>query len=203
MSVQSMSRDETGAAPEAAADFARWESEVFAARGLGVAMAVAAADPVNLVHASWVLGAVVVRLIVLILMGAVAWFTAPPVVARPVTGDPRWASQLSRHRNTVLAVGFVVAVALGAPPVWMMACDAALLLAYLLFVDAAAGGPPGAAQLRDWPGLATAVAATGLVLTGATVSVATADSWARATAGVLVLVVGAGLALSVRRRRGR
>jgi hypothetical protein len=152
------------------------------------------------VHAGYLVEAAVVRMVLLVLMVLAAWFGAPPVVARPVTGDPRWASTFSRHRNTVLAVGFVVAVTVGDPPVWMMACDAGLLLAYLLFVDAAAGGPPGAAQLRDRTVLVTVVAAQGLVLTGAVVSVATADSWARATAALLVLAVGVGLLLAVRRR---
>jgi hypothetical protein len=195
---------DTGTAtnPDGQAQYASSESELFAARGLGLALALAAADPANLAHAGALLEAGIVRAVLLGLMGLAAWFTAAPVVARPVTGDHRWASALSRHRNTVLAVGFVVAVALGDPPVWMMVCDAGLLLAYLLFVDAAAGGPPGAAQLRDWPAVAAAVAATGLVLAGATVSVATADSWARATAALLVLAVGTGVALTVRRRRG-
>ncbi|SEM08923.1 hypothetical protein [Streptacidiphilus jiangxiensis] len=188
--------------PDAEAQYASSESELFAARGLGLAMALAAADPVNLVHAGAPLEAGIVRIVLLALMALAAWFTAAPVVARPVTGDHRWASALSRHRNTVLAVGFVVAVALGDPPVWMMTCDAGLLLAYLLFVDGAAAGPPGAAQLRDWPAVVAAVAATGLVLAGATVSVATADSWARATAGLLVLAVATGVALTVRRSRG-
>lgn len=181
---------------------ARRESELWAARGLGAAMAVAASDPAGLVHAGYLLVSSVVRLILLAVMVLIAWFGAPPVVARPVSDDPRWASKLSRHRNTALAVGFLLAVAIGSPPTWMMFCDAALLLAYLLFVDAAAGGPPGAAQLRDWPLLVAAVAAQGLVLVGAVVSVATADSWARATAAVLVLAVGVGVTLSVRRRRG-
>ena len=181
---------------------ARRESELWAARGLGAALALAAADPAGLVHAGYLLVSSVVRLILFAVMGLVAWFAAPPVVARPVIGDPRWASKVSRHRNTVLAVGFLVAVAIGSPPIWMMFCDAALLLAYLLFVDAVAGGPPGAAQLRDWPLLVAAVAAQTLVLVGAVISVATADSWARATAAVLVLAVGVGVTLSVRRRRG-
>ena len=192
----------SGATAEAvSSETARRESEVWAARGLGAALALAAADPAGLVHAGYLLVSGIIRLVFLVLMVLVVWFAAPPVAARPVTGDPRWASKLSRHRNTVLAVGFVVAVAVGSPPAWMMFCDAALLTAYLLFVDAAAGGPPGAAQLRDWPLLVAAAAAQALVLVGATVSVATADSWARATAAVLVLVVGAAVTLSVRRRR--
>jgi hypothetical protein len=190
--------DEASFQPEAA----RRESELWAARGLGTALALAAADPAGLVHAGYLLVSSIVRLILFAVMALVAWFAATPVVARPVTGDPRWASKVSRHRNTVLAVGFLVAVAIGSPATWMMFCDAALLLAYLLFVDAAAGGPPGAAQLRDWPLLVAAVAAQSLVLVGALISVATADSWARATAAVLVLAVGVGVTLSVRRRRG-
>ncbi|WP_052442876.1 hypothetical protein [Streptacidiphilus neutrinimicus] len=182
-------------------EVARRESELWAGRGLGAALALAAADPAGLAHAGYLLVSSIVRLILLAVMVLIAWFAAPPVVARPVTGDPRWASKLSRHRNTVLAVGFVVVVAIGSPPTWMMFCDAALLLAYLLFVDAAAAGPPGAAQLRDWPLLVAAVAAQGLVLVGAVVSVATSDSWARATAAALVLAVGVGVTLSVRRRR--
>jgi hypothetical protein len=184
------------------AESARRESELWAGRGLGAAMALAAADPAGLAHAGYLLVSSVVRLVFLALMLLVAWFAAPPVVARPVTGDPRWASKLSRHRNTVLAAGFVLAVGIGSPPTWMMFCDAALLTAYLLFVDAAAGGPPGAAQLRDWPLLAAALGAQALVLVGAVVSVATADSWARATAALLVLAVGVAVTLSVRRRRG-
>ncbi|WP_052433882.1 hypothetical protein [Streptacidiphilus melanogenes] len=182
-------------------EVARRESELWAGRGLGAALALAAADPAGLAHAGYLLVSSVVRLVLIALMVLVAWFAAPPVVARPVSGDPRWASKLSRHRNTVLAVGFVLVVAIGSPPTWMMFCDAALLLAYLLFVDAAAAGPPGAAQLRDWPLLVAAVAAQGLVLIGAVLSVATADAWARATAAALVLAVGVGVTLSVRRRR--
>jgi hypothetical protein len=176
------------------------ESERWAARGLGAAMALAAVDPAGLTHAGYLLVATISRLVVLAVLVLVAWFLAPPVVARPVTGDPRWGFPLSRHRNTAMAVGFVVLVALGDPPTWMMFCDAALLLVYLVFVDAVAGGPPGAAQLRDWPVLVTALAAQGLVLAGAAASVATADSWARALAGVLVVAVGVGVTFSLRRR---
>ncbi|MEZ0064712.1 hypothetical protein ABIA32_000700 [Streptacidiphilus sp. MAP12-20] len=175
------------------------DSEVWAGRGLGAVLALAGADPVRLAETTSARGFIAWVLFFCVLL-AVSWFAAPPVVARPVTGDVLWRSRLSRHRNSALAVGFVVAAALTSPPVWLMACDAALLLTYLLFVDAAAAGPPGAAQLRDWPAVVGALAAQGLVLTGAVVSIATADSWARALAAVLVLVVAAALGLAVWRK---
>ncbi|WP_051944502.1 hypothetical protein [Streptacidiphilus rugosus] len=187
-----------GAAPLEPSPDAALRSETLAGRGLGAAMALAAANPVWLSESTTV-PRLVVWLLLLGVFGTVAWFAAPPVVARPVTGNVLWRTQLSRHRNTVLAVGFVVVVAPTAPPVWLMAWDAALLLAYLLFVDAAAGGPPGLAQLRDWPTVLGAFAAQGLVLTGAVMSIAAAGSWARGLAAVLVLVVTATLAIALRR----
>jgi hypothetical protein len=178
------------------------DPDLWAARALGAALALAAFDPMHLVHADSALAAVL-ELLLLAGLLTLSWFASRPVVARPVSKDALWRSKLSRHRNTALAVGFVLVAAVRTPPVWLMACDAGALLAYLLFVDATAGGPPGAAQLRSWPAVAGALVAQGLVLTGAVMSVATAHSWARALAAILLLAVGAAVSLALWRRPRR
>ncbi|MBF9071397.1 hypothetical protein [Streptacidiphilus fuscans] len=182
--------------------------DLWAARALGVALACAASDPLSLVRSGLPstdgsFGELAGRVVALAALVLLCWFGAPPVVARPVSGDARWHSRLARHRNTAVAVGFVLVAAIGSPPVWLMACDAGLLLAYLVFVDAVAGGPPGAAQLRDGSLLFCAVAAQALVLAGATVSVAATGAWARVVAALLVLLVGAATALALLRGRAR
>ncbi|MCZ4120651.1 hypothetical protein [Streptomyces sp. H39-S7] len=131
---------------------------VWPVRGLGVALALAACDPH--LTGSVTPGDVVPPLAAV----ALAWWAAPPLVRRPVQYSARKAALLSQHRNTVFAVGCVVLAAFSTPPVWLASCVAALLLTYLLIVDACAAGPAGIRQLRARHVPLTAYGASALVL---------------------------------------
>lgn len=128
-------------------------------RLFGAALAVAASDPPH--------GAFGTVPVLLLAFAGFGLWAAAPVVGRPVLTSYRWYSQLSRHRNTVFASACVLVAALATPPVWLMAADCALLLGYLLALDALTGGPIGLRQLRlGWPGgLAAAGTAVVLALT--------------------------------------
>ncbi|MGK4585827.1 hypothetical protein [Kitasatospora sp. HPMI-4] len=162
-------------------------------RSLGTALAVAAAAPVALRQ-----GPVVA---VLVPAGAAlaAWWASQAVVQRPVAYAFTWRARLVRHRNTAFAVACVLLAALSGPPLWAAACVAALLLGYLLCVDAAAG-PAGLRQLRSRSVPAAACAASALVLLASYVSVA-ASGWGRIIAALAVAcsAVAVGLALWSRR----
>ena len=79
------------------------------------------------------------------------------------------------------------------PPDWLAACDAAVLLSYLLCVDAVAAGPPGARLIRRPSTLLAAYAATALVLAAAFLPTTSAGSWSRLVAALAL--AGAGIAV--------
>ncbi|HEU5332908.1 MAG TPA: hypothetical protein VFU73_09095 [Actinocrinis sp.] len=168
---------------------------------IGLALAIAAIDP-----ASWprMSAAVLVFLVVAALLFALGG--APAVIQRPVTYTNTWTAKALRHRNTVFAATCAAVAGLGDPPVWLMAVDAALLLAYLLAVDALAAGPVGARQLRGIRTPAAAAAASAAVLVVATAPVDGGAVWGRIVAALCVAAAAcaAGLALWDRaaRRRG-
>ncbi|MER5641281.1 hypothetical protein ABT095_30590 [Kitasatospora sp. NPDC002227] len=128
------------------------------ARAVALALALAAADPSLFVRTP--------RLALLFAVPALAaaWWAGPVLVRRPVQHSARLADRLAHHRNTVFAAGSVVLTALTTPPGWDVACVAALLLGYLLLVDAVAAGPAGQRQWRSRPVVGSAYAASGLVL---------------------------------------
>lgn len=127
-------------------------------RIFGPALALAAANPLG-----WTANSGLAELITLILACFGLW-AAAPVVARPLLASRHWYKVVARHRNTVFAAACTLTAAVGHPPIWLMAADAALLLGYLLVLDAVAAGPVGVRQLRlFWPGGIAAVG-TALVL---------------------------------------
>lgn len=155
---------------------------VWPIRGLGIALALAACDPALSTHMT---PADVLPPAAAI---ALAWWAAPPLVRRPVQYSARKAALLAQHRNTVFAVACVVLAAFSTPPVWLASCVAALLLTYLLIVDACAAGPAGIRQLRARHIPAAAYGASALVLFAA---FAPADSgaWGPAVAAAAVCAV--------------
>ncbi|MET9080223.1 hypothetical protein ABZX95_51215 [Streptomyces sp. NPDC004232] len=97
------------------------------------------------------------------------------------------------------AAAIVVATATG-PPVWLVVCIAALLLAYLLVTDAWTVGvsaPPGHPQATPAP---TVAAATAAVLLAAQAPVE-GTSWARLPASLAIAATTACLVLALRTRR--
>jgi hypothetical protein len=135
-------------------------------RIFGPALALAAADPTEW---SSTFGSRQLWAIALVVLGV---WAAAPVVGRPVLTSHHWYKVLARHRNTLFAALCAVTAAAGKPPIWLTAADAALLLGYLLAVDACAAGPIGVRQLRMyWPatvaagGTAAVLAVTQLIST--------------------------------------
>jgi hypothetical protein len=166
---------------------------------LGAASALAAANPVFQVArgpVGW--------LVLLVVMAAAVW--ASPIVAqRPTSSAVRLLTQLVRHRNTAFAVGCVVLAALTDPPVWLAVVDTALLIGYLLAVDAFAAGPIGADQARGGTVPLTAAAASAIVLVAAEVPVDSGAVWGRVVAALAVAAAAtaAGAALWLRRSGSR
>jgi len=164
---------------------------------LGVALALAAVNPSHSASrgpAGWLL---------LVAAVAAAIWAAPAVTRRPTSDTILWISRLIRHRNTAFAVACTVLAAFSDPAIWLTAVDAALLLAYLLAVDAFAAGPIGARQLRgDIAPLASA-AASAIVLLGAQAPVNPGAVWGRIVAALAVAAAAsaAGAALWLRQTR--
>lgn len=162
---------------------------------LGVALALTVTDPANLAKrgpAGWLLA-------VAALVAAI--WAAPVVAQRAAVEAVHWNSQLVRHRNTVFAVVCTIIAGFSDPPLWLVIVDAALLLAYLLTVDALAAGPIGIRQLRRGIAPAAAAAASAVVLLGAHAPVNSGAVWGRAVAAVAVAAaaLAAGAALWTRR----
>lgn len=161
---------------------------------LGVALVLAASDPTKLGQhgpVGWLLTAAAV---------VAAIWAAPVVAQRPTMTSIQWAARLVRHRNTVFAVGCTVLAGAGNPPVWLMVADAALLLAYLLIVDALAAGPIGIRQLRRGVAPLAAAGASAVVLLGALAPVNQGAVWGRILAALAVAAaaLAAGAALWIR-----
>ncbi|MFE9425031.1 hypothetical protein ACFYNO_18880 [Kitasatospora sp. NPDC006697] len=136
------------------------------------------------------------RQLLALVAAAFGWWAAPPLSARPVAPTARLATRLVRHRNTVLATATVLLAAIGRPPVWLAAAVTALLLGYLLHVDAGSHAslpPTPTARLA-------ACAAAAVVLAAALVPQHQADA-ARplAVLGIAVTAVSIGLTLYQRR----
>lgn len=166
---------------------------------LGLALALAATDPAKIAHrdpVGWLLT-------VAVLVGAI--WAAPVVAQRPSTTAAHWVGQLVRHRNTVFAVSCVIIAGFGNPAVWQMIVDAALLLAYLLIVDALAAGPIGIRQLRRGVAPAAAAGASAVALLAAHAPVDSGAVWGRVVAAVAVVAaaLAAGAALWVRQQETR
>lgn len=176
------------------ARFAAWPNRT--ALALGLALALAAVDPTKLAQrdpVGWLLT-------VAVLVGAI--WAAPVVAQRPASASVHWNNQLVRHRNTIFAVGCTIIAGTGDPPVWLMAVDAALLLAYLLTVDALAAGPVGIRQLRRGVAPAAAAVASAVTLLGARAPVDSGAVWGRVVAAIAVAAaaVAAGAALWIRQQ---
>ena len=159
-------------------------------RIFGPALALAAANPL-----SWTASSGPEELFTLILAAFGLW-AAAPVVARPLLASRHWYKVVSRHRNTVFAAACTLTAAVGHPPIWLMAADAALLLGYLLALDAVAAGPVGLRQLRlFWPGGIAAVG-TALVLALIQVTQLTAAAGSGSANPLGRWLAGAGAALA-------
>ncbi|MFJ8162564.1 hypothetical protein ACIRBY_16800 [Streptomyces sp. NPDC096136] len=162
-------------------------------RLLGTALVVAACDPPAALRAPLPVG-------VLVLVAAAAWWAAPLVDARPVLTSMRLRAVAAHRRTTVLPAAAIALAAATGPPVWLVACMAALLPAYLLVTDAWTAGataPPG--PPRATPALAAA-AASALVLLAAQAPVARTAS-ARLPAALAVAATAVCLLLALRTRR--
>jgi hypothetical protein len=164
---------------------------------LGVALALAAVNPAHSASrgpAGW--------LLIVAAVAAAIW-AAPAVTRRPASDSIQWISRLIRHRNTTFAVACTVLAASSDPATWLMTVDTALLLAYLLAVDAFAAGPIGAGQLRDGIAPLAAAAASAVVLLGAQAPVNPGAVWGRIVAALAVAAAAsaAGAALWSRQTR--
>jgi hypothetical protein len=166
-------------------------------RLLGVALTVLVTDPTTWLSRS------TAGLVLTLLAAVVAWFAALPLTARPVALGFHWRTRLVRHRNTAFAVLCVLLAAVNRPPDWLAACDAALLLGYLLLVDAVAAGPPGARLLRRPVALGCAFGSSGVALAAALVPVSPSGPWVRILAAVALIGAAAAViaALGARGRR--
>ncbi len=125
--------------------------------------------------AQWFLGA---------LAACLGLWAGAPIMDRPVLDSHTWRFRVRRHRNTLLAAAAALLAAFQSPPVWLMAAEAALLLGYLVVLDAGTAPPrPPRVQLRQalW-----AAAGSALVLLSAVAPI-TGGSWGRLIAGLCVL----------------
>ena len=185
-----------GPAPLAATDWAvpETDSQDWTLRLLGALLGLAVSDPVG--WFSDFPGRLLLPLGAL--LGALA--AAGPMAARPVVRDARWRRQLGRHRNTLFTAGCVLLAALLPPPGWLAACDVALLLSYLLLLDASVGGPPAARLLRRPLALLSVYAGCAVVLAAALVPVAATGAWARLVAALAIAASGAGVLAALRLR---
>lgn len=155
-------------------------------RLFGVALAVAVSDPPH-----GALGSASPQVTVILVLFAV--WAAAPVVRRPVLTSHRWINLFARHRNTVFVSACTLAAASSLPPVWLMITDAALVLGYLLALDAVTAGPVGVRQLKSgWP-VGLAAAGTALVL-GLAQLMSGPHSGGLAESGRWLAAVGAALA---------
>jgi len=162
---------------------------------IGLALTLAATDPSQLARrgpGGWLLTAAA--------LVAAIW-AAPVVARRPTATSVDLFALPARHRNTVFAVGCVVVAGFGSPPLWLAAVDAALLLAYLLAVDALAAGPIGARQLQRGVAPLAAAAAGAVALLASQAPVDPGAVWGRIVAALAVAAaaLAAGAALRVKR----
>ncbi|MEZ0093787.1 hypothetical protein [Streptacidiphilus sp. EB129] len=164
-------------------------------RLLGCVLALLATDPT-----AWA-SRPPIDLLLPLLAAAGGFFGAAPVLARPVISGFRLRNRIARHRATVFAVGCVVLLTLHRPPDWLAGCEVVLLLTYLVSVDAAAAGPPGARTARRPWALLAAYASALLVFAAALLPVTDSGAWARLAAAVAVVASGAATAAVLRPTR--
>ncbi|HTJ68400.1 MAG TPA: hypothetical protein VL551_12780 [Actinospica sp.] len=147
-------------------------------RILGALLLVGALDPARWpdhLSPQWFSGALAL---------AVGFLVGAPIVDRPEMRSHRLRHQLLRYRNTLLAAAAVLIAAFQSPPAWLMAVELALLLTYLMLVDAGtAPARPADQQLNH---AAYAYAGSALVLVAALVPV-NGGGWGRIVAGIAVL----------------
>lgn len=165
---------------------------------IGFALALAATNPAGWHKMAGAVLVVVLAFVLLLVLGA-----APVAARRPATISGAWAAKAIRDRNTLFAAACVIVAGLGDPPMWLMAADAALLLAYLLTVDALAAGPVGARQLRGIRVPLAAAGASAAVLVIAEAPINGGAIWGRIVAALAVAAAAgaAGLALWSRLHR--
>ncbi|MCC9309850.1 hypothetical protein LN042_22725 [Kitasatospora sp. RB6PN24] len=120
------------------------------------------------------------------------WWAAPPLTVRPGPASARLHLQLARHRNTVLATVAVLLAALSHPSAWLAAAITALLLGYLLRVDARSH-----VHLPTGPGAILAACAASALVLAAALTPAQTSGAARLLAafGIAVAAGAVGLAL--------
>ncbi|HWG27083.1 hypothetical protein [Actinospica sp.] len=147
-------------------------------RILGALLLVGALDPArwpDYLSPQWFLGGAAL---------VVGLWAAAPIVDRPEMRSHRLRHQLLRYRNTLLVAAAALLAAFQGPPVWLTAVEPALLLTYLMFVDAGtAPGRPAGQQLSH---AGYAYAASALVLLAALAPVS-GGGWGRIVAGIAVL----------------
>jgi hypothetical protein len=97
----------------------------------------------------------------------------------------------------------VVLAATDPPPGWLAAVDAALLLTYLLAVDAVAAGPPGLRLLRRPLTLLAAYGATALVLAAALLPTTAMGPSSRLLAALALGAAAAAVAVAMTARGRR
>ncbi|MGW1517966.1 hypothetical protein [Streptomyces sp. NPDC002287] len=164
-------------------------------RLLGTALAVAACDPPAVLHATAPVQVLAAG------AAAAAWWAAPMVDARPVHTSLRWYAVMGRRRTTVLPAAAVVVAAATGPALWLAACVAALLLAYLLVTDAWTAGVTAPRGLpRATPALAAAAAAAVVLLAAQAPVASTPYARFHAALAVAATALCPLLALRVRRR---
>ncbi|WP_101383450.1 MULTISPECIES: hypothetical protein [Kitasatospora] len=165
-------------------------TERLLSRCLGMALLTAATNP---------MGGAMVALHLVGVAAAVGfgWWAAPPLTTRPTAPSARLHLQLARHRNTVLATAAVLLAALTQPSAWLAAAITALLLGYLLHIDAHSH-----AHLPTSPGAAlSACAASALVLAAALTPAQTSDA-ARLLAALGLAAAAGAVGLALHQRPG-
>ena len=166
-------------------------------RLLGTALAVAACDPPAVPDAP------LLAKVAVFVAAVAAWSAAPMVDTRPVLTSLRWQGIAARRRTTLLPAAAIAVAAVTDPAPWLVACIAALLLAYLLVTDAWAAGvtaPPGSTVRRQAAPALTGAATAAVVLLAAQAPVA-GTSWARLPAALAVGATVVCLVLALRARR--
>ena len=152
--------------------------EALPMRVLGAVLLVGALDPArwpDYLCPQWFFG--------VLAAGFGAWAGAP-LVDRPVLVTHRWRHRASRHRNTLLAGLATFLAAFQSPPVWLMAVEVLLLLAFLTLVDASS--PAARPPLGRFAHACYAAAASALVLLAAVAPI-TGGWWGRLVAAAAVL----------------
>jgi len=164
-------------------------------RAIGTVLALAVTDPTT-----WFAGSPA-RLLLPLLALAGAWFAAPAVAARPVTGNFRWHRRLLSQRNTAFAVACVVLAATFTPPAWLACCDTGLLLTYLLCLDAVDGGPPARQLIHRPLALLAAYGSSAAVLAAALLPAPAIGPWGRLLAAAALAATAASLTAALWLRR--